>query len=180
MSDLRVPINDQDHVFGPADAPVTLVEYGDYQCPHCQAAWPEVERVLRHFGRGLGYVYRHFPLWTVHPMAKPAAEAAEFAGAHGRFWDMHAAIFANGHLLSGAGLFMLARQQGLDAAELRLALEQGVYTARVDADLIGGARSGVNGTPCFFVNGQRHNGPHDAMSLSAAIDAATLKAGGAL
>ncbi len=173
MSDLRVPINDQDHVFGPADAPVTLVEYGDYQCPHCQAAWPEVERVLRHFGDRLRYVYRHFPLWTVHPMAKPAAEAAEFAGAHGRFWDMHAAIFANGHLLSGAMLATLARALGLDPVALQAALEQGVYTPRVDADLIGGVRSGVNGTPCFFINGRRHNGAHDATSLSAAIETAT-------
>lgn len=142
MSDLRVPISDQDHIFGHADAPVTLVEYGDYQCPHCQAAWPEVERVLRRFGDRLRYIYRHFPLWTVHPMAKPAAEAAEVAGAHGQFWEMHAAIFANGHHLSGAMLVTLARALELDADELRLALEQGVYTAKVDADLLGGARSG--------------------------------------
>lgn len=172
MSELRVPITDQDHVLGPADARVTLVEYGDYQCPHCQAAWPQVEIVLRHFGRDLRYVYRHFPLWTVHPMAKPAAEAAEFAGAHGLFWDMHAAIFANGHHLSGAVLAALARALGIDPAALQVALDQGVYAARVDADLMGGVRSGVNGTPCFFVNGQRHNGAYDAMSLSAAVDAA--------
>lgn len=176
MSELRVPVSDQDHVLGPADAPVTLVEYGDYQCPHCQAAWPEVERVLRHFESGLRYAYRHFPLWTVHPMAKPAAESAEFAGAHGRFWEMHAALFTNPHLLSGPGLLTLARHQGLDPAALRLALDQGVHAARVEADLMGGVRSGVNGTPCFFVNGRRHNGPYDAISLSAAVKAAAHNA----
>jgi protein-disulfide isomerase len=172
MPELRFPIDEHDHVIGPADAPVTLVEYGDYQCPHCQAAWPQVELVLRHFGNDLRYAYRHFPISTLHPLAKPAAEAAEFAGAHGLFWEMHSAIYANGHQLSGATLFALAGQLGLDAAELRDALEQGTYAAKVEADMLGGIRSGVNGTPCFFVNGERHDGPYDAMSLSAAIDLA--------
>jgi protein-disulfide isomerase len=172
MSELRVPINEHDHVIGPADAPVTLVEYGDYQCPHCQAAWPEVELVLRHFGRDLCYAYRHFPISTVHPLAKPAAEAAEFAGAHGLFWEMHSAIYANGHQLSGATLFALASQLGLDGAELRNALDQGTYAPKVEADFVGGVRSGVNGTPCFFVNGERHDGAYDARALIAAIEAA--------
>lgn len=169
MSDLRIPINDQDHVLGPADAPVTLVEYGDYQCPHCQAAWPQVEMILRYFGRDLRYAYRHFPISTMHPMAKPAAETAEFAGAHGQFWDVHATIFANGDRLSAGSLLALARQHGLDAVELQRALDQGLYAAKIDADFLGGVRTGVNGTPCFFVNGARHNGPYDAMSLSASI-----------
>ncbi len=172
MSELRFPINEYDHVIGPSDAPVTLVEYGDYQCPHCQAAWPEVELVLRHFGRGLCYAYRHFPISTVHPLAKPAAEAAEFAGAHGLFWEMHSAIYANGHQLSATTLFALAAQLGLDAAELRNALEQGTYAAKVEADFLGGIRSGVNGTPCFFVNGERLDGAYDAMALSSAIETA--------
>jgi protein-disulfide isomerase len=172
MSELRIPINEHDHVIGPDDAPVTLVEYGDYQCPHCQAAWPQVELVLRRFEQDLRYAYRHFPIATVHPMARPAAEAAEFAGAHGRFWDMHSAIYANGDQLSGATLFSLAQQLGLDVAELRDAFEQGTYAAKVDADFLGGVRSGVNGTPCFFVNGQRHEGGYDANSLSAAVESA--------
>lgn len=172
MSELRFPINEHDHVIGPADAPVTLVEYGDYQCPHCQAAWPQVELVLRHFGTGLRYAYRHFPISTVHPLAKPAAETAEFAGAHGLFWEMHSALFANGHQLSGATLAALASQLGLDVGELQDALDQGTYRAKVDSDFSGGIRSGVNGTPCFFVNGERHDGAYDAMSLSAAIEAA--------
>ena len=166
MSELRFPINERDHVIGPADAPVTLVEYGDYQCPHCQAAWPQVELVLRR------YADRHFPISTIHPVAKPAAETAEFAGAHGLFWEMHSAIYANGHQLSGPTLAALASGLGLNVAELRSALEQGTYAAKVDSDFAGGIRSGVNGTPCFFVNGQRHDGAYDAMSLSAAIEAA--------
>ena len=176
MSDLHIPINDSDHVIGPADAAVTLVEYGDYQCPHCQAAWPQVEQVLRYFGSDLRYAYRHFPIWTAHPMAKPAAEAAEFADIQRLFWEMHAAIFANGHNLSRPMLLTLARQQGLDTAALAAALDEHAYAAKVDTDFLGGIRSGVNGTPCFFVNGVRHNGPYDAMSLSTAIDRASTSA----
>jgi protein-disulfide isomerase len=105
-------------------------------------------------------------------LAKPAAETAELAGGHGLFWEMHAAIYANGHQLSGATLFALAAQLGLDAAELRNALEQGTYAAKVQADFLGGIRSGVNGTPCFFINGERHDGAYDATALSAAIETA--------
>ena len=172
MSELRYPLNENDHIVGTRDAPVTLVEYGDYQCPHCQAAWPQVELVLRHFGQDLRYAYRHFPISTVHPLAKPAAECAEFAGAHDLFWEMHSAIYANGHQLSGATLFALARELGLDSAELGRALEQGTYAGKVEADFLSGVRSGVNGTPCFFVNGVRHDGSYAAEDLAAAIDAA--------
>jgi protein-disulfide isomerase len=172
MSELRIPINEHDHVIGPHDAPVSLVEYGDYQCPHCQAAWPQVELVLQQFGDDLRYAYRHFPISTIHPLAKPAAETAEFAGAQGLFWEMHSAIFANGHLLSGPTLGALASRLGLDVAELQEALDQGAYAAKVESDFAGGIRSGVNGTPCFFVNGQRHDGAYDANSLAAAIEAA--------
>lgn len=172
MSELRSPVSDRDHSIGPSGAPVTLVEYGDYQCPHCQAAWPQVEQVLRHFGRNLRYAYRHFPIWTAHPLAKPAAETAEFAGAHQLFWDMHSAIFANGHRLSRAVLVTLAARAGLDPNELAAALDQHDYAPKVDADFLSGVRSGVNGTPCFFINGVRHNGTYDAMSLSSAIEQA--------
>lgn len=172
MSELRIPINEHDHLVGPTDAPVTLVEYGDYQCPHCQAAWAQVELILRHFERDLCYAYRHFPISTVHPLAKPAAETAEFAGAHGLFWEMHSTIYINGDQLSGAMLSNLASQLGLDVAELHDALGQRTYAPRVDADFLGGVRSGVNGTPCFFMNGKRHDGAYDATSLSGAIETA--------
>jgi protein-disulfide isomerase len=169
MSDLRFPIDDHDHVIGSSGAPVTLVEYGDYQCPHCQAAWPEVEQVLRRYGNNLRYAYRHFPIWTMHPLAKPAAETAEFASHHRRFWDMHSALFANGPRLSRAILLALASERGLKPAELAVALDQHDYAHKVDADMLGGVRSGVNGTPCFFINGARHNGTYDAATLSMAI-----------
>jgi protein-disulfide isomerase len=172
MAELRIPVNENDHVIGDANAPVTMVEYGDYQCPHCQAAQPHVELVLQQFGPDLRFAYRHFPISTMHPMAKPAAETAEFAGAHGRFWEMHRGLFANGSQLSGPTLLALASQLGLDPVELRDALEDGTYAAKVDADFAGGVRSGVNGTPCFFFNGRRHDGAYDAASLSAAITAA--------
>ena len=176
MAELRFPIADHDHVIGPAGAPVTLVEYGDYQCPHCQAAWPQVEQVLRRFGRDIRYAYRHFPISTVHPLAKPAAECAEFAGAHGLFWEMNSAIYANGHQLSGTVLFALASQLRLDVAGLRNALEQGTYAGKVEADFLGGVRSGVNGTPCFFIDGRRHDGSYAAPVLIAAISAVARNA----
>jgi protein-disulfide isomerase len=176
MTELRIPISEHDHLIGSVDAPVTLVEYGDYQCPHCQAAWPQVELVLRQFGNGLCYAYRHFPIITAHPLAKPAAEAAEFAGRYDLFWGMHSAIYEHGHQLSGQLLLRLAAQLGLDATELRNTLEQGTFAAKVETDFLGGVRSGVNGTPCFFVNGERHDGAYDAMSLSAAIEAAGSQA----
>ena len=177
MAELRFPLTEADHVLGAATASVTLVEYGDYQCPHCQAAQPHVERLLRQFGHDIRYAYRHFPLTTMHPMAKPAAETSEFAGAHGRFWQMHAALFANGAQLSAPLLIALAEELDLHPAELRLALMQGTYAPNVEAHFAGGIRSGVNGTPCFFINGRRHDGGWDATTLSAAI---ALAANGAI
>lgn len=172
MSELRFPINKQDHILGSDDAPITLVEYGDYQCPHCQTAWPQVELVLKRFKNLLRYAYRHFPISTVHPIAKPAAETAEFAATHGLFWQTHSAIYANGPQLSGRTLVMIASRLGLDVADLQHALDQGTHAPKVEFDLASGIRSGVNGTPCFFINGKRHDGGYDATSLSKAIDAA--------
>lgn len=172
MSELRFPINEHDHIMGPDDATVTLVEYGDYQCPHCQAAWPQVEAVLKRSKNVLRYAYRHFPISTVHPIAKPAAETAEFGGAHGLFWQTHSAIYANGPQLSGSTLVAIISRLGLDVADLQNALDHGTYASKVEFDLASGIRSGVNGTPCFFVNGKRHDGAYDAMSLSKAINAA--------
>lgn len=171
MSELRIPINENDHVIGDAKAPVTLVEYGDYQCPHCQAAQPAVAAVLHHFGRELCFAYRHFPLTTMHPMAKPAAETAEFAGSLGKFWQMHETLFANSQRLTAPTLFLIAARVGVDPGQLRAALTNHSFAPKVDADFAGGLTSGVNGTPCFFIDGQRHDGPHDAMSLVTAIEA---------
>jgi protein-disulfide isomerase len=172
MAELRFPVTEADHVIGDASAPVTLVEYGDYQCPHCQAAHPVVAGLIKHFRRDLRFAYRHFPLTTVHPMAKPAAEAAEFAGSLGQFWTMHDALFANGHRLSLPTLLLIAGQLGLDLDRLRDALAHNRFAAKVEADFAGGIRSGVNGTPCFFINGRRYDGSYEPMSLGGAVQAA--------
>jgi protein-disulfide isomerase len=176
MPELRFPIGESDHVIGGANAPVTLLEYGDYQCPHCQAAQPTVAGLLRHYGGDLRFAYRHFPLVTIHAYAKAAAETAEFAGSRGRFWEMHDALFANGPRLSVPTLLLLADQLGLEAASLREALATGRFAPKVDRDFASGVRSGVNGTPCFFINGRRFDGAHDLMSLAAAIDSSLVKA----
>ncbi len=170
MARLRVPISAADHVRGPADAPVTLVEYGDYQCPHCAMAYPIVELVQKHFGRQLRFVFRHFPLTEVHPLAGPAAETAEFAGAEGLFWEMHGGLYENQERLSWMLFGALAEAMGLSETQLRGALAAGQYLPKVRADFLGGVRSGVNGTPSFFVNGEKHEGSYAYEDLVTAVD----------
>ncbi len=175
MSTLKAPLTPHDHIRGPADAPVTLVEYGDYQCPHCGAAYPIVETVRERFSDTLRYVYRHFPLTQIHPMAQPAAESAEFAGAHGRFWDMHDGLYQNQEGLNDerlgfAMIFGLADTLGLSTDRLRESLERGEYSSKIRADVLGGLRSGVNGTPSFFINGRRHDGSYMYDELVSAIE----------
>lgn len=171
MSTLKVPVTPRDHILGPANAPVTLVEYGDYECPHCGAAHPIVKLVLERFGKNIRFAFRHFPLSQVHPNAEPAAESAEFAGAHRRFWDMHDAIYENQDRLGLPLLFGLAGALGLSEASLREALVNGSYAEKVKGDFLGGARSGVNGTPSFFINGRRHDGSYAFADLAAAVEA---------
>jgi protein-disulfide isomerase len=170
MSKLSVPVSDKDHCQGDPDAPCTLVEYGDYQCPSCGSAYPIVKRVQKHFGKRLLFVFRNFPLSEMHPYAEPAAEAAEFAAAHRKFWEMHDLLYENQDLLDEALLFQLAEQLQLDREKLRQALASKEFEPRVRADFRGGVRSGVNGTPTFFLNGQRHDGAYDFASLVEAID----------
>jgi protein-disulfide isomerase len=172
MPMLQTPPTPHDHRRGDPDASVVLVEYGDYQCPHCAAAEPVVESLLHTFDTDLQLVFRHFPLSTVHPYSEVAAQAAEFAGAHNAFWLMHEALFANQPQLSLPVIFAVVRALNLPEPELRQALEAGTYVAKVRADFIGGVRSGVNGTPCFFVNGLRHDGDYSFESLSSTILAA--------
>ena len=169
MSALKAPVAPRDHVLGPANAPVTLVEYGDYECPHCGAAHPIVKLVLEHFGKNIRFIFRHFPLSQVHPSAQPAAESAEFAGAQGRFWDMHDGIYENQDRLGLPFLFALASALGLSEEGLREALVNGTYAEKVRSDFLDGVRSGVNGTPSFFINGRRHDGSYALEDLSEAI-----------
>ena len=172
MSKLRVPVSARDHVSGGPNAIVTLVEYGDYQCPHCAAAQPNIRRVQAQFGDNLALVYRHFPLTEIHPHAFVAAETAEFAGEHGRFWRMHEAIFQNQQRLSPTTLFALASTFGLSQVDLRDAINRGRFRDKINEDFMGGLRSGVTGTPTFYINGERYNGNYLAPNLITAITAA--------
>jgi protein-disulfide isomerase len=172
MSKLSIAVNADDHIQGDLTAECSLVEYGDYQCPYCGAAYPIVKRLQKHFGKRLSFVFRNFPLAQMHPWAEPAAEVAEFAGAHGKFWEMHDLLFENQQSLSDALFVNLADKLDLSTSQLQTAIANHTYRARVQADFAGGARSGVNGTPTFFVNGLRHNGPPDFDSLSEAIELA--------
>ena len=171
MPTSKVPIAPDDHVQGSPDAELTLLEYGDYECPHCGRAHPIVKRVQKHFGRRLRFVFRNFPLSQIHPNAQTAAEAAEFAGAHGRFWEMHDLIYENQDRLGLPLFFSLTEELGLDPEALRGALTSGTYEPRVRRDFLGGVRSGVNGTPTFFINEQRHDGPWEFEDLVTALDA---------
>jgi protein-disulfide isomerase len=179
MATLKIAVTAQDHIQGPDDAPVTLVEYGDYECPHCGRAYPIVKMVQKHFGPRLRFVFRNFPLTELHPHAESAAETAEFAGTKGKFWEMHDAMFENQSHLSEPTLLQLARELKLPADGLSAALQSAQFEPRVQADFGGGVRSGVNGTPTFFINGHRHDAPFDFEDLVAAIDTALGKGKGA-
>jgi protein-disulfide isomerase len=172
MATLKTPITPEDHIQGPENTAATLVEYGDYECPSCGQAFPIVKRVQKHFGKGLRFVFRNFPLNEMHPDAESAAETAEFAGAHGKFWEMHDALYENQEQLGEQLYLDVAGKLGLSAADLRQALQEAKYQNRVRTDFSSGVRSGVNGTPTFFINGKRHDGPYDYGSLVRAIEEA--------
>jgi len=157
---LRRPVSEQDHAAGSADAPLTLIEYGDYQCPHCAAADPVVRALQKTFGKDLRFVFRNFPLAEMHPAAEPAAEFAEGAAVQGKFWEAHDAIFAwsrrHGPASLGTEAFAsIAKSLQLDGAQLEADIENHRYLERIRDDFNGGVRSGVNGTPSFFINGTR-------------------------
>lgn len=171
MSDLTVAVGKQDHIQGKDDAECTLVEYGDYQCPSCGEAFAHVQRVQKHFGDRLRFVFRNFPL-EQHEFAEPAAETAEFAAAKGKFWEVHDALYKEQQSLSDTFLGEIAERFGLSKQALETALEQGTFADRVQTDLDSGGRSGVTGTPTFYINGQKYAGDYDATSLTKAIDTA--------
>jgi protein-disulfide isomerase len=166
---LTVPVSERDHVLGPATAPVTLVEYGDYECPFCGAAHRSVERVLQVMGNDLRFAFRHFPLSQIHPHAYQAAEAAEAAGAQGRFWEMHDLLFENQDRLGLRDLIGFAGALGLDLERFVTDLRGHAHAGRLREDFLSGVRSGVNGTPTFFVNGLRHDGGYDVEVLLEAL-----------
>jgi protein-disulfide isomerase len=169
---LRPPVGERDHVLGPANAAVTLVEYGDYECPYCGAAHPVVREALRRSGDAVRFAFRNFPLTQIHPYAERAAEAAEAAGAQGKFWEMHDLLYANQEHLDKSDLVAHARQIGLDVQQFTRDLDTGAFAERVREDFMSGVRSGVNGTPTFFVNGERYDGDADLAGLLGAIERA--------
>src|SRR5262249_15356800 len=170
---LLLPVSqERDHIQGPANAPVTLVEYGDYQCPYCGQAYPIVKEVQRRMGDRLRFVFRNFPLTQVHPRAEHAAEAAECAAAQGAFWAMHDTLFENQRHLDDDALVRYARELGLDADMFVQEMTAHAYAGRVREDFMSGVRSGVNGTPTFFINGLRHDDSYDLDTLLAAIERA--------
>src|SRR5829696_5460791 len=173
IATLSPPVDPQrDHVRGGADAPVTLVEYGDFQCPYCAEAYPVVRELQERFGEELRFVFRHMPLADLHPRAPFAAEAAEAAGAQGRFWEMHDRLFEHQLQLDDDELRGHADAVGVDdAARFDAELRERVYQARVAGDLASGAHSGVPSTPRFFVNGLIHLGSASYGELFEAIDA---------
>ena len=172
MSRLTPPVSNADHCAGPDDAPVTLVEYGDYECPYCGSAHSIVLAVRERMGRRLRFVFRHFPLAEIHPHAMRAAEAAEAAADQGKFWEMHDALFEHQEALEDADLIGYAQALGLDAARVERDLISGAHEERVREQFRSGVRSGVNGTPTFFINGLRYDDSWDEDRLLEALEGA--------
>jgi protein-disulfide isomerase len=176
LVDLADPVDpERDHIRGPEDAPVTLVEYGDFQCPYCGQAESVIRDLLADFG-DLRYVWRHLPLNDVHTHAQLAAEAAEAAATQGKFWEMYDLLLAHQDALHVKALIGYAQELDLDVERFRGALRKRKYEGRVAEDVDSADRSGVSGTPTFFVNGRRHYGSYDVATLSAEVRAARARA----
>jgi protein-disulfide isomerase len=172
FTQLTLEVGERDHVSGSNRAAVTLVEYGDYECPYCGAAYPIVKSVARRLGPELRFVFRNFPLRDMHPHAELAAEAAEAAGAQGGFWKMHDTMFENQGDLSGGALVRYAAGAVPDPRRWATDMHERRFNSRVREDLASGARSGVRGTPTFFINGVLHEAGYDEVSLLLGIEAA--------
>jgi protein-disulfide isomerase len=166
---------DRDHIQGPTDAAATLIEYGDYECPYCGAAYPIVKEVQARMGERLRFVFRNFPITTAHPHAEQAAEAAEAAAVQGSFWEMHDLLYENQKRLENEDLRGYAEQLGLDVGHFDTELSEHVHADRVHDDFLSGVRSGVNGTPTFYINGSRHDDSYDEKSLVAALERAAAE-----
>jgi protein-disulfide isomerase len=170
--ELAVPVNHNDHSLGPESAGVTVVEYGDFECPSCGQAYPAVKMLLRHFGDRMRFVFRHFPLLEVHPHAELAAEAAEAAGAQHKFWQMHNLLFEHPLHLKPKNLRQYAADAELELERYDYEMGDHVYLQRVHEHIDGGARSGVRSTPAFYVNGAVQDVSFGMEHLQRAIEAA--------
>ena len=170
--ELAVPVQSIDHVMGPSHTPVTIVEYGDFECPNCKQAAPAVKLLLERFAGRVRAVFRHFPLEEVHPHALAAAEAAECAGGQGKFWEMHDLLFANQDHLKTNQLHSYAERLQLDMARYTSEMDDEVYRQRIREQMEGARRSGVRATPTFFVNGRLQDVSFGMRSLFDAVEAA--------
>jgi protein-disulfide isomerase len=171
---LALAVSRRDHADGPESASITLVEYGDYECPHCGRAYPILTRIQERLGKQLRFVFRNFPLSQVHPHAQHAAEAAEAAAAQGYFWEMHDTLFEHQRALTDRFLHEYASRIGMDPARFRQELDDHSHAGRVREDFLSGVHSGVNGTPTFFINGLRHDDAWDFETLLRALEAAAV------
>jgi len=163
---------ERDHIRGPKDAPVTLIEYGDFECPYCGQAEDIIRELLASFGDDVRYVWRHLPLNDVHPDAQMAAEASEAAAAQGRFWEMHDLLLSHQGELRPTDLKAYAQELGLDVERLVSDLRRREHAGRISEDVASADESGVSGTPTFFINGRRHYGTYDVATLTDAVRAA--------
>lgn len=170
MTKLKVPVTDNDHIQGSKKALITMVQYGDYECPACGQAFPIIKLIQKHFGAKLRFVFRNFPLTEAHPYAEVAAETAEFAAIHNKFWEMHDLIYMNQEQLRLPTLFQLCNELQLSEDKLKDALENGLFRAKIKTDFLGGVYSGVNGTPAFFINGEKYDGSYDYENLLESIE----------
>src|ERR671921_3036489 len=174
------PVGPEDHVRGPEGAPVTLVKYGDYECPYCGELHPMLEELRERAGERVRFVFRHFPLDSVHPRARRAALAAEAAASQGRFWEMHDLLYENQDELSDEDLTRYAAELGLDLRRFEEDLANDHHAWRIEEDRLGRDHAGVGGTPAFFVNGVRYTGPMDLDGLLAAVEKAASSSGASL
>ncbi|MGA2664100.1 MAG: thioredoxin domain-containing protein [Nitrososphaerales archaeon] len=167
---LTLPVGARDHIEGPAEAPLVLVEYGDYQCPYCGAAYPIVKKVQKELGPRLRFVFRNFPITNAHPFAEWAAETAEAAAAQGKFWEMHDYLYENQGSLGDEAFFANHEKKiKLDSAKIAREVSQKAHSGRIEEDYMSGIKSGVNGTPTFFINGSRYDGYPELGPLVAAL-----------
>lgn len=167
---LASDVTEQDHAQGPADAPITLLEFGDYECPDCGNAYPVIKRLIAELGPRLRFIFRNFPLSNVHPHASVAAQAAEAAAAQGKFWEMHDLLYEHQKDLADIEMSKFALRIGLEIYRFDADLASERFARRVTADYESGVRSGVTGTPTFFVNGMRYVGEKDYETMKAALD----------